>query len=58
MLIMQHATRRNFFGRLNDLHARGDIIERDFDEDENRRPVTAELLDWHTHRHWPILATD
>lgn len=58
MLIMQHATRRNFFGRLNHNVARGEILDRDFDDDQNRRPVTAELLDWHQARHWPVLATD
>jgi hypothetical protein len=49
--------RKNFFVWLNNPHAMGTVIDRDFD-DENDKPVTAELLDWHQTRHWPVHVTD
>lgn len=59
-LAMQpHSSRRAYFGFLAHGFATAhDIVEREFDEDENYKPVTAEPLDWHLGRHWPILATD
>jgi hypothetical protein len=55
--VMQHASQRNFFTFLTRPHfVPGDIIDRDFDEEYNRKPVTAEPLDWHLTRHWPVLA--
>lgn len=49
-------TRRNFLGSLNRTPF-GDVLDRDFDND-NYEPVTSELIDWHTTRHWPAYATD
>lgn len=48
-------SRRQFFGALN-ATPRGTIIDPDFDND-NDEPVTTELIDWHTSRHYPAYAT-
>jgi hypothetical protein len=51
--------RQNFFSFITRPNfTPGDVIDRDFDDDENRRRPTGEPLDWHESRHWPALATD
>jgi hypothetical protein len=44
-IMAQRPQNRTFFGWLNNPYARGDVLDRDFDDDANQRPITAESLD-------------
>lgn len=43
-LIMSVPNHRAFFGTLNNPSWCGGILDRDFDDDENRKPLTADCL--------------
>jgi hypothetical protein len=55
---MAHPQPRGFLAWIANPNARGVVLDREFDDDENQKPLTAEPLDWHESRHWPALATD
>jgi len=49
--------RRGFFGSLNIPVYQSQILDLDFDND-NEKQLTAEQLDWHLAHQRPVLATD